>query len=696
MNLPIGTLLQGGRYEILRYISSGGFGCTYEARDNKFKSKVKSVAIKEFFVKDFCNRDPESNSVLVATQSKTELIERLQQKFIEEAEALYDLAHPNIVRVTDKFEENNTAYYVMDYIDGRSLGKLIDEKGPLGEAEAIGYIKQIASALGFVHSHNRLHLDVKPQNIMIDQSGKAVLIDFGVSKQYDEVNGENTSTLLGCTPGYAPIEQSGNGVSEFYPSTDIYALGATLYKALTGKTPLPAHQRASSKRLKELKFPERISPATREAVECSMQLYVDNRPQSVEEFLSLLERTDNRELGEGLIDDADVEVTVLPDERVQRTDNRVQRVNVKAVEAENEETRAVEKKTEQPTVKNNEPVEPKKNHTAWVVAVVVLLGVLVGGGLFFAFSGGDSNNGSSNGGNDRLAAHSEEPATTVVIEDTEDEKPIVPAPPVVNTDSIVAARMQAYQDSIDAVNAAQEENRLAEQQAREEAARLEREEAARRAEQQAREEAARLEREEQARREREEAERLAREQQQGISTQKKVDLGLSVCWADWNVGASSPEGYGNYYAWGETTTKSDYSESSYQYHNGSEFVNIGSNICGTQYDVARAQWGGSWRLPTKAEFKELIDRCTWTWTSYKGIAGYKVTGPNGNSIFLPAAGRRLGSELYYRGSSGYYWSGSLRESSQSYAYGLYFNSGDRSVGSYYREGGCTVRPVCNK
>ena len=677
MNLPIGTLLQGGRYEILRYISSGGFGCTYEARDNKFKSKVKSVAIKEFFVKDFCNRDPESNSVLVATQSKTELIERLQQKFIEEAEALYDLAHPNIVRVTDKFEENNTAYYVMDYIDGRSLGKLIDEKGPLGEAEAIDYIKQIASALGFVHSHNRLHLDVKPQNIMIDRSGKAVLIDFGVSKQYDEVNGENTSTLLGCTPGYAPIEQSGNGVSEFYPSTDIYALGATLYKALTGETPLPAHQRASSKRLKELQFPEGISPATREAVECSMQLYVDNRPQSVGEFLSLLERTDNREQGEGLIDDADVEVTVLPDERERSTDNRVQRVNAKAIEEKSEETRALEKEPEQVAVTNNEAAKPNKNRTAWVVAVVLLLGILVGGGLFFAFSGGDSNNGSSNGGNDRLASHSEEPATTVVIEDTEDEKPIVPAPPVVNTDSIVAARMQAYQDSIDAVNAAQEENRLAEQQAREEAARREREEA--------------------ARREREEAERLAREQQQGISTQKKVDLGLSVCWAGWNVGASSPEGYGNNYAWGETTTKSDYSASSYQYHNGSDYVNIGSNISGTQYDVARAQWGGSWRLPTKAEFQELKDRCTWTWTTYKGINGYKVTGPNGNSIFLPAAGLRFGTELYGGGSDGDYWSGSLNESNQGDAYDLNFDSGGRNdVYNGSREYGRTVRPVCNK
>ena len=562
MNLPIGTLLQGGRYEILRYISSGGFGCTYEARDNKFKSKVKSVAIKEFFVKDFCNRDPESNSVLVATQSKTELIERLQQKFIEEAEALYDLAHPNIVRVTDKFEENNTAYYVMDYIDGRSLGKLIDEKGPLGEAEAIDYIKQIASALGFVHSHNRLHLDVKPQNIMIDQSGKAVLIDFGVSKQYDEVNGENTSTLLGCTPGYAPIEQSGNGVSEFYPSTDIYALGATLYKALTGKTPLPAHQRASSKRLKELQFPEGISPATREAVECSMQLYVDNRPQSVEEFLSLLESTDNREQR---IDNR-VQST---DNRVQSTDNRVQRVSAKAIEAESEETRAVEKETEQVAITNNEAAKPKKNRIAWVVAV---LGVLIGCGLFFAFLSSDGND--------------------------------------------------------------------------------------------------------------------------DISTSQKVDLGLSVCWAGWNVGASSPEGYGNYYAWGETTTKSDYTESSYQYHNGSYYADIGFDIDGTEYDVARAQWGGNWRMPTNAECQELLDSCTWTWTSYKGIDGYKVTGPNGNSIFLPAAGHRYGTALKGRGSVGDYWLGSL---SYSYAaYRLHFNSADPDISYMDREYGLTARPVCDK
>ena len=694
MHLPLGTLLQGGKYKIERYIGSGGFGCTYEARHVMLNN---TVAIKEFFVKDYCNREATTNRIYVATQSKEEIIERLRKKFVEEARAIFGMNHPNIVRVTDIFEENGTVYYVMDYINGSSLASVIEKRGVLGEAEAVGYIKQIASALAYVHSHNRLHLDVKPQNIMIDQSGKAVLIDFGVSKQYDEVNGENTSTLLGCTPGYAPIEQIGNGVVRFYPSADIYALGATLYKALTGVTPVAANLRASGEELPLL--PADISLPTRTAIEAAMQINKAHRPQSVGEFLNLLESTDNRvqitenrvqitdnreqstdnrEQGEDLIDDADVEVTVLPDERVQRTDNRVQRtdnrvqrtdnrvqrVNAKAVKVDNEETRALEKEPELVAITNNEPSEPKKNRTAWVVAVVLLLGILVGGGLFFAFSGGDSDNGSSNGGNERLAAHSEEPATTVVIEDTEEETetPQIPAPPVVNTDSIVAARMQAYQDSIDAVNAARE---AAEQQAREEA----------------------------ARREREEAERLAREQQQGISTQKKVDLGLSVCWAGWNVGASSPEGYGNYYAWGETTTKSDYSIRSYQYHNGSEYVNIGSKISGTQYDVARAQWGGSWRMPTKAEFEELINRCTWTWTTYNNVNGYKVTGPNGNSIFLPAAGYRDGTELYNRGSHGRYWSGSLYESGQSDAYRLSFDSGGRGVYDYYRERGYAVRPV---
>ncbi len=289
MYLPVGTLLQGGRYEIIRYISSGGFGCTYEARDTKFKSKIKSVAIKEFFVKDFCCRDAEIDNSVTATRSKGGLVDKLRANFLDEANVLFEFEHPNIVRVTDVFEENGTAYYVMDYITGCTLSEIIESKGPLREDEALGYIRQVADALKYVHANNRAHLDVKPQNIMVYDDGRAVLIDFGVSKQYDEVNGENTSALVGFTPGYAPIEQSGNARVKLDAATDIYALGATLYKLLTGTTPVAATMRAGDNAFKELPFLPTVSSAMRNAIDKAMQISRNDRPQNIDEFLCLLE-----------------------------------------------------------------------------------------------------------------------------------------------------------------------------------------------------------------------------------------------------------------------------------------------------------------------------------------------------------------------------------------------------------------------
>ena len=175
-----------------------------------------------------------------------------------------------------------------------------------------------------------------------------------------------------------------------------------------------------------------------------------------------------------------------------------------------------------------------------------------------------------------------------------------------------------------------------------------------------------------------------------------VDLGLpsGLKWATCNVGADSPEEYGYYYAWGETTTKSDYSMSGYQYYN-SGYVNIGSNISGTRYDVACAQWGGSWRLPTKAEFEELINRCTWTWTTQNGVKGRKVTSmSNGNSIFLPAAGYYSGSSLYQAGKDGYYWSSMLHTTYKSDAFFLEFTSTNLYITNMERNLGLLIRPVC--
>ena len=170
-----------------------------------------------------------------------------------------------------------------------------------------------------------------------------------------------------------------------------------------------------------------------------------------------------------------------------------------------------------------------------------------------------------------------------------------------------------------------------------------------------------------------------------------VDLGLSVKWATCNVGASSPTGYGNYYAWGETSTKSRYDED-----NCKTWERSMSDIRGnSSYDAARANWGGSWRLPSEAECKELLNNCTRQWTTQNGVKGMLFTSKrNGNSIFFPAAGWRYGTSTTYAGEHGYYWSSTPYGSGTQYAYVLYFYSGG-SASSYwnYRISGHTVRPV---
>ena len=178
-----------------------------------------------------------------------------------------------------------------------------------------------------------------------------------------------------------------------------------------------------------------------------------------------------------------------------------------------------------------------------------------------------------------------------------------------------------------------------------------------------------------------------------------VDLGLSVKWATFNVGATSSEEYGDYFAWGETTAKSDYSSSncptyglSISQLQSQGYIDSEGNLT-AQYDVATANWGGNWRMPTKAEIQELIDKCNWKWTTQNGVNGYKVVGPNGNGIFLPAAGGRYGSSLDDAGSYGYYWSSAPYESGSYQAYALGFNSSSRRMNGYYRHYGPSVRPV---
>ena len=187
-----------------------------------------------------------------------------------------------------------------------------------------------------------------------------------------------------------------------------------------------------------------------------------------------------------------------------------------------------------------------------------------------------------------------------------------------------------------------------------------------------------------------------------INGHKFVDLGLpsGLLWAETNVGASTPYADGDYYAWGETQTKSYYSWSTYKWGSNPTKYNSsdGKTTLEASDDVATVKWGKECRMPSRAEFQELYNKCDWTWkSSYNGASGYLVTGPSGQTIFLPASGIRRKGDLGYHGSNGYYWSSSLNPSDTDYAYGLYFDSGDisPSVNSlrYY---GYSVRPVAEK
>ena len=306
-SLKVGTLLENGKYRIEKVIGQGGFGMTYLGEQVNLGRKV---AIKEFFMKEYCNRDEGDSKIYTLSQGSSELVERFRVKFVKEARSLARFRHPNIVSIIDIFEENDTAYYVMEFHAGGSLADKV-KNAPLPEADAVKYIRQIASALEYVHSKQMMHLDVKPANILLDGEGNAILIDFGLAKQYDNDGRQTSTTPIGISHGYAPMEQYKNGgVSEFSPVSDIYSLGATLYKLVTGLTPPEAND-VFEAGLPDL--PSTLSPQVCAAIEKSMQPRRANRPQNIGEFLSLL--------SEKLVHSKDVAdediVSVVPAEKVQ-------------------------------------------------------------------------------------------------------------------------------------------------------------------------------------------------------------------------------------------------------------------------------------------------------------------------------------------------------------------------------------------
>jgi hypothetical protein len=432
----------------------------------------------------------------------------------------------------------------------------------VSETEGIEIIKKIADALSYMHSHKMLHLDLKPGNVMMDSDGSLCLIDFGLSRHFENEESESTTGIGLGTVGYAPIEQAGYNSSDVrkdIPVTiDIYALGATFYKILTGKTPPPSYELLQSFPSAALEA-KGISAKTIEAIKKAMSPIPSFRPQTVAEFLLMLDK-DYKPSVPSVAEEEKTEICLDPEP-------------AQEPETINEDSH----EGDQTQVQHKEE-EPKKKSRRWLWWWLLAAVILVGVGVFAEMS-------SMSG----------------------DETAVVST----------ASKTGTHKGH------------------------------------------------------------------------EWVDLGLSVKWATCNVGASTPGDYGNYYAWGETATKSNYDFATCA-STGKSWGDIGGN---PSRDAARANWGGSWRMPTKAEFQELVDNCTWTWTTQNGKNGYKVTGKNGQSIFLPAAGYRFGDELYDGGEYGLFWSSTPYESSTADAYGLYFLEGGQDVGWSYRSFGRSVRPV---
>ena len=285
------TTLQSGKYKIVRVLGQGGFGNTYVGINTTFNDKV---AIKEFFMQGINYRDDATGSITVSLERNKPQFEEQLEKFKKEALRIRKLDNPHIVKVHDLFEENGTAYYVMDYIDGENLAERLKRTGkPMNESEIRELLLQVLDALKKVHDAGIWHLDLKPANIMVDKSGNVRLIDFGASKQLNtQEGGATTSTAISYTNGYAPREQMEQNYNKFGPWTDIYALGATLYTLLTNKRPpLPTDidDDATENKNQSLPFPSSISEDMKGLVLWMMYTNRNKRPQDVNSILFQLE-----------------------------------------------------------------------------------------------------------------------------------------------------------------------------------------------------------------------------------------------------------------------------------------------------------------------------------------------------------------------------------------------------------------------
>lgn len=290
--LTIGSILKGATtYKIEKQLHCGGFGMTYLAKAQIMVGNIPQVAmftIKEFFLGKICSRDVHGN-VMVA-QENQQLFKQAKQDFRDEAEILHSLKHANIVPVNEVFEQHNTVYYVMAYLGNVSLYQYVSEQGgALSENQAKKIIVDLSGALSYLHNRHILHLDIKPDNVMMmgdGASAKPVLIDFGQAVYFENGKPKRNKGIGGYSRGFSPLELK-QTVAEFQPSLDIYSLAATLLYMLTGKEPCDASEQSVHKIYRAL--PEDVSQNTMDAIICGMQKDSLCHPQTILDFQNILQ-----------------------------------------------------------------------------------------------------------------------------------------------------------------------------------------------------------------------------------------------------------------------------------------------------------------------------------------------------------------------------------------------------------------------
>lgn len=287
--LPAGTILRSSskKYRILSVLGQGSFGITYRAEFSTLVGNIPvdvTVAVKEFFMPSICVR--EKDGTVSVNSLQTSKFNQCKSDFLKEAEALRTMpVCDGIVKVNETFQTNSTCYYVMEYLGDLCLKDRVAKEGGMQEDAAISMFVKLVRAVSFLHGQHRLHLDIKPRNIMLKDGDSPKLIDFGQSVRFSKNGKPMRQVAAGCSDGYAAPEQY-KGISFFSPQTDIYALGCVLYFMLTGKN-LPKAEEVTPQLLSET-LPESITTATREIINTCLQKQMHNRYANAALLLSQL------------------------------------------------------------------------------------------------------------------------------------------------------------------------------------------------------------------------------------------------------------------------------------------------------------------------------------------------------------------------------------------------------------------------